>query len=208
MIGKELKAYEKDTFSFSLSIPYTSIIKELRTEEKYTDSTNYSINLILHFNTPIGKIDIPFRKSAKFKLPQFPIFKIVDIDFKKFRKEEITADVRIRVNNSTKAELILNDVIYQRHIYRAGNLKGSYHSTILLKPKSVIYVNLPIVISPLNFGKTVFEILRNKDFYYYKLNLQANMMASGPIKDTFNIKVVKNGQLELKKPKKRSKRNK
>jgi len=207
-IGKKLDAYKKDTFSFSISIPYISILKELKSELKVEDSTDYSLNLILHFDTPIGKIDIPFRKYSKFKLPQFPIFKIVDIDFKKIRKDEITADVRIRVNNSTKAELVLNNVNYQMQIYRAGSLKGSYPSKIILKPKSVSYVDLPIVISPLNFGKTVFQIVMNKDLYYYKLNLQAQMEATGPIKDTFNIKVLKNGRLELKKQKKRVRRKK
>lgn len=56
-----------------------------------------------------------------------------------------------------------------------------------------------------NFGKTVFQILVNKDFYYYKLKLQAKMFASGPIKDTFMIRVVKNGRLELKKSNKKDK---
>lgn len=202
IINMELNAYEKDTFSFSLGIPHKTIIKELKTERKYSDSTDFSISLILHFKTPMGNLDIPFTKSTKLKLPQFPIFKIVDIEFKKIRSKEISAVVTIKANNSTKAELVVTDLNYQMQIYRAGNLKGKYISPILLKPNSVTYVSLPISIVPSNFGKTIFQLLMNKDKYYYKLHLNGIMKASGPIQDTFSINVVKNGQLELKKSKK------
>lgn len=202
LIRSKLNAYEKDTFSFSLSIPHAAIIKELRMQGKFADSTDYSIILILHFKTPIGNINIPYTKSAKFKLPEFPILKIVDIEFKKIRLKEISAIVTIKANNSTKAELNVTNLNYRMQIYRVGNLKGKYISPIVLKPNSITYVSLPITLDPSNFSKTVFQLLVNKDKYYYKLDLNATLSAVGPIQDTFNINVIKNGKLELKKPKK------
>lgn len=208
VISVKLAAYEKDSFNFSLSIPYLTIIKKLKDERRLNDSADYSIGLILHFITPLGKLDIPFNKSGKFKIPNFPLMKIVDINFTKIRLNEIKAIIDIKVNNSTQSDIIINDLHYQMHIYRAGSINGYYPVPITLKPESATIVSLPVSITPKNFGKTALQIVLNKDNYYYKLILKANLETSGQITDTFKIEVVRNGKLELKKDGKKSRRNK
>lgn len=199
VITVKLAAYEKDSFNFSLGIPYLTIIKELKDERITNDSADFSIGIILHFITPLGKLDIPFNKSGKFKIPNFPLMKIVDINFKKVRPNEISAVIDIKVNNSTRSDIILNNLRYHMDIYRAGSVSGYYEQPIVLKPESATIVSLPISITPKNFGKTIIQIALDKDDYYYQLILKADLEAKGPIKDTFKIEVVRNGKLELKK---------
>lgn len=201
VIAKELKAYQKDTFVFMLGIPFNTIMKDLRKAGRYSDSTQYLVQLILYFNTPIGKLEIPFRKSAKFKLPEFPIIEIVEVEFTKWGLNRIKAFVKIKINNSSHVRIKIHDLKYYMQIYRAGIVYGGYDQEILLDSNKTTLVNLPILINPSNFGKTILRILLNKDIYHYKLNLHAILETSGPIKDTFLLNVVKNGQLELRKPK-------
>ena len=88
-IGKVLHGYGTDTLDFSLKVPYTTILKDLRAERKKEDSASYSINISLQYSTALGKAEMPISKSAKIKIPQPPELEVVEIKYKKFRFKSI-----------------------------------------------------------------------------------------------------------------------
>lgn len=198
-IGLVLPKYGTDTIDFSLKIPYVKIIKDLNVERKKGDSASYSINISLQYSTVFGKVEFPINKSAKIKIPQPPEINIVDIKYKKISFKSILADARIEVINYSDVILSIKDISYTMSIIERGNLKGNLKNPINIKPNGSTFINLPIEINLNNVGKTIFEVIINKDNYNYTLTLNAILESSYPFKESFHIDLTKNGQMELKK---------
>jgi LEA14-like dessication related protein len=199
LIGLVLPAYGIDTLDFSIKIPYITILKDLRVERKKGDSASYSINISLQYSTLFGKVEIPISKSAKLKIPQPPEINIVEIKYKKIRLKSILADATIKIINYSAITLSIKEMSYSMNILKQGNLRGNYRKPINIKPNGTTYINLPIEINLKNIGKTVFEIIINKDNYDYTLTLNAIMESSYPLKEIFHIDLNKNGKMELRK---------
>lgn len=198
-IGMLLHGYRTDTLDFSLKIPYATIVKDLKAERKKGDSASYSINISLQYSTILGKAEMPISKSAKIKIPQPPELEVVEIKYKKIRMKSIFAEVKIKIINYSAVTLSIKEMRYSMNILKQGNLKGNYNEPFEIKPKATTFINLPIEINPTNLGKTIFEIIINKDTYDYTLSMNAILESSNGFKESFNIDLTKNGKMELKK---------
>ena len=198
-IGKVLHGYGTDTLDFSLKVPYITILKDLRAERKKEDSASYSINISLQYSTALGKAEMPISKSAKIKIPQPPELEVVEIKYKKFRFKSILAEAKIKIINYSAVTLSVKEMRYSMDILKQGNLKGNYSEPFEIKPKGTTFINLPIEINPTNLGKTIFEIIINKDSYDYILTMNAILESDNGVKESFNIGLTKNGKMELKK---------
>ncbi len=198
-LGLALHSDEVDTIDFSLKIPYAAIMNDLKVERKKGDSVSYSINVSLQYSTLFGKVEIPINKSAKIKIPQPPEISIVDIKYLKVGFKSIIADARIKIINYSDVNLIVKEVKYSMTIIKQGNLKGEIIETIFIKPKETTFINIPIEISIKNIGKTIFDVIINKDNYDYSLTLDAILETTQPFKQSFNIDITRDGRMELKK---------
>jgi LEA14-like dessication related protein len=198
-IGVVLHGYREDTIDFSLKIPYIKIIKDLSVERKKGDSASYSVAISIHYSTAFGDAEIPINKSAKLKIPQPPELEVVEIKYKKIRLKKILADATIKIVNHSAFTLSIKEMSYSMHIFKQGNLKGSFREPINIKPNETTYINIPIEINPKNLGKTIFEIIFNKDNYDYALTLNAVMETSYPLKEIFHIDLARSGKMELRK---------
>ena len=210
LIGLNLKAYGKDTINFSIKIPYVTILKDLKAERKKGDSASYSISVFLQYATIFGKAEFPINKSAKLKIPQPPEIMIEDIKWERVRFRSIHANAKIRIINYSSISLQIKHINYSMKILNEGHLKGNYHEPITIKPKGTTVIDLPIDIDVSHIGKTVFEILVNKDKYNYNLTLNAVLESVDPLKKSFNFDLTKNGKMELRKGRKdrRNRKNK
>jgi LEA14-like dessication related protein len=197
LLGIELPGHGKDTIDFSLNIPYKNILKDLKAQRKNGDSTSYTINISLQYSTIFGKVKIPINKSAKFKIPQPPELSVEEIKYKKIHLKYILAEAKIKIINYSELSLSIKDLSYSMNILKQGNLKGNLMKEIIIKPKGTTIVMLPIKININNIGKTLFEVIMNKDNYDYILNLNAILEVSNPLKDSFNINISKAGIMEL-----------
>ena len=198
-IGVLLRGYGTDTLDFSLKIPYVTILKDLRSERKKGDSTSYSINVSLQYSTALGKAEMPINKSARIKIPQPPELEVVEIKYRKIRFKSIHAEAKIKIINYSSVTLLIKEMRYSMSILKQGNLKGSYSEPFKIKPKGTTFIDLPIEINPTNLGKTIFQMIINKDTYDYTLTMNAILESSNGFKESFNIDLTKNGKMELKK---------
>jgi LEA14-like dessication related protein len=198
-IGMLLRGYGTDTLDFSLKIPYVTIIKDLKAERKKGDSASYSINISLQYSTALGKAEMPITKSAKIKIPQPPELEVVEIKYKKVHLKSILADAKIKIINYSDVNLSIKEMSYSMKILEQGNLQGTYTEPIHIKPNGTTYINLPIEINPINLGKTIFEMIINKDTYDYTLTMNAILESTDLLKESFHIDLIKNGKMELKK---------
>jgi LEA14-like dessication related protein len=196
-VGIELNGYEMDTIGLSLIIPYKTIMKDLKVVRKENDSSYYSISIHLQYSTIFGNMKIPINKSAKFKIPQPPDLSIVAITYKKIHFKYILAEVKIKIINYGNLSLSIKDLSYSMNILKQGNLKGKSPEEIIVKPKETSIVILPIKININNVGKTLFEVIMNKDNYNYTLNLNALLEVSNPLKESYNININHDGIMEL-----------
>lgn len=198
-IGAVLKGHGNDTLDFSIKIPHTLILKDLRAERKKGDSTSYTINISLQYSTVFGKVEIPINKSARLKIPQPPELEIVEIKWSKIRMRSIHAIAKIKIINYSPVILAVKDMSYSMKILKQGELKGNYKEKINIKPNGATFINLPIEINVHNIGKTIWEILVKKDNYDYELTLNALLESTDPIKESFHLDLIRTGKVELKK---------
>lgn len=198
-VGLDLLANDEDTIDFALKIPYLTILKDLKVERKKADSANYSINVSLLYSTVFGKIEIPINHSAKLKIPQPPEINIVDIKYDILRMNHIIADVKIEVINHSDVELSINDIKYKMSVLNRGNIDGNFKKVINIKPNGKTIVIVPIEIIIKHIGKIIYEVIFNKDQYDYTLTLDALVESTAPFKQSFQLRITKNGTMELKK---------
>jgi len=198
-INLTLQGYHKDTIDLSVKVPYMAIIKDLKEERKKEDSIDCSINIFLQYATFFGRSEKPINKSTKIKIPQPPELEIVEIKYSKIHLKTILADAKIKIINHSALNLAIKDISYNMNISEQGNLKGNYKEPVYIKPNETTYITLPIKINVNNIGKTVFQIIVNKDNYDYTLTLKAILESTDPFKESFNIDIAKSGKMELRK---------
>lgn len=198
-LGIQLPGFGSDTVDFSLKIPFVAILKDLKIEQKKGDSAGYSINVSLHYATILGKSSIPINKAAKLKIPQPPELKIISIKWKRLRLKSIQAVAKIKIINYSPVSLIIKNMNYSMRILKQGNLKGNYNKSIVITPKGTSFIDLPLEIDVNSIGKTLFQILINKDKYNYVLTLNAAMESTNPVKEIFHVNFTQKGKVELKK---------
>jgi len=198
-IGAVLPGYGKDTIDFSLKVPYKAVIKDLKAQRGKSDSVKYTVRINLQLSTIFGKAEIPINKSAKIKMPQPPEIEVLEIKYKKFRLKSILADAKVRIINKTNVALTIKELSYSMNIQKQGKMKGSFAEPVNIKPRDTTFINIPIEINPKNLGKTIFDIIFNKDNYDYTLTLKATLESPDPLKEYFHINISKTGKMELRK---------
>ena len=198
-IGVILRGNGKDTIDFSLKIPYLSILKDLRAEKKKTDSASYSINVALQYSTVFGNAEFPINRSAKLKIPEPPELEVVNIKYKKVRWRSVLADAEIKIINHSSVSLSVRNVSYSVKIANEGKMKGDFNEPITINPDGITFIKIPLVINADNMGRTLFEILLNRDKYNYTLTLNAFLESRDPLKESFHVDLIKSGEMELKK---------
>lgn len=198
-LGLILPGYGSDSLDFSFKVPHVAIINHLRTERHKQDSAGYSVNVFLQYTTKFGSSEMPISKSGKLKIPHPPKLSIEDIKWTKVRLKYLTADVQIKIINYGDVALAIKNLNYTMNIQEKGDLNGVYCKDINIKPNGVTTITVPIEINTNNIGKTIMEILRNKDQYNYTLILDANLESKDTDKTTFHLNLTQKGKLELKK---------
>jgi len=198
-IGAKLNGHSSDTVDLALKVPYMAILKDVNAKMKKSDSASYSIHVSFQFSTFLGTMEIPVDKSAKLKIPQPPEIEVVGIKYNKIKWKTILAEAQIKIINHSNFTLSIKELTYSMNIINQGSLKGNYTDSINIKPKETTLINLPIQITPVNLGKTIFQVIINKDNYDYTINLSAILEMTNPFKESFHIELSKDGQMELRK---------
>jgi LEA14-like dessication related protein len=196
-IGLILLNHEIDTIDFALKIPYISFIKDLRTERNKSDSATYSIDVSLIYSSILGKIIVPIKKAAKIKIPIPPEIKILGIKYTNIRLKHIQAEAKLQIINHSAVAIKIKDFKYSMNILKHGVVKGKIVKSIRIKPNGTSLISLPMEINVNNLGKTILEVMRNKDTYDYTLNIIANLESYQQSQVSYNVNISNSGKIEL-----------
>jgi len=197
-INKKFKSYSKDTIDFNLKIPYIQIMADLTSEKEKNDSALFVVSGYFNYSTILGSGVYNLNKTFKMKIPQPPEVKVIDIKWKKIRLKKISAEVTFEINNRNDIDFTTQALNYSVKIHNMGKFKGKYSKKIAIKSKSKTYVTLPITITLNGLGKTIKDILKNEDEYYYSLLLDFTVLAEEWSEGTYFIEINKKGKIELK----------
>lgn len=198
-LGIVLPPNGKDTFEFSLKIPYKEILKDLKAERKKGDSASYAIHVFLQYSTVLGKAELPINKVAKLKIPQPPELEIENVKYTKIRFKNIEASAKIKIINYGPITLSIKEMAYVLVVPNQGTLKGKYFEAIKIKPFGTTVVTLPIKVTLKNIFRTAIQVARNKDQYEYNLSLLAVLEPEDSLKKPIRIHLTKMGIMELRK---------
>jgi len=195
-LGIALEGHGKDTFDISMKIPITEVLEDLDEVRKKTENANYSIDIAIQYSTIFGRVDLPVNKTAKFKIPTPPEIKIEKVNYNKIRLKYALAEVKVKVINFNPISLTINSLDYKLTIPNHGYAVGKYSEPILIKPRSEIYIYLPVEILWTHLGKALNDILSDDDIYNYELNCLAVVSMSSEEKPIL-IEVTRPGKMEL-----------
>ncbi len=195
----QLPKYGSDTIDFELKIPSGRILKDMKKARSIEDSASYEINVSLQYSTPLGKADIPINRVSKIKLPQPPELEIVDVRYEKIRRKYILAKAQIKIVNHNRVSLSIKKLSYSMKILEQGELDGNFKESVVIKPYGTSYVYLPVEITLKNAGRTIWDVLMNKDNYAYSIQLNAVLQSVDPVEKLIYLDLNKTGMMELKK---------
>jgi LEA14-like dessication related protein len=83
------------------------------------------------------------------------------------------------------------------NVIKEGTVKGLYPKEINVLPKSELYVTIPVEVNIDHIGKTVIEIITNKDTFKYGLAIDGTIELTNSKKGPSHIHLTKEGTLEL-----------
>jgi LEA14-like dessication related protein len=198
-VDLSLPGYTSDSLNILIKVPYKVILKDLKAARQKEDSAGYTINVSIQYSTILKKSEMPIARSGKLKIPQPPELIVEGIKWKKVRMKSLFADVKIKIINHSPIALFIKNMNYHMDIADQGTLKGSYDKPVDIIPNETTFFNIPITIKPKNIGKTVLQVLFDKDKYDYTLTLKAVLESVEPEKKIFNLNLIKTGKMELKK---------
>lgn len=198
-LGLELPADGSDTIPFSLKIPYVAIIKDFRENGKKADSVDYAVNISLQYATRFWSSEKPINKKGKVRMPHPPQFKLEEVNWVKIGLSSMVAEADLKIINENPVGFLIKDLTYNMKIKGQGNMKGNYEKPITIEPNSVATVKVPIEIQTEHLGKTLMDILKNKDKYNYTLDMNLNLKSTVTEDKLFNIDLKKTGVMELRK---------
>lgn len=197
-IHKNFESYSKDTVSFQIKLPYKQIMTDLRKESKSSDSAKFEISGYLMYSTLLGSGVYNLDKTFSIKIPQPPELNIHSIKWNKIRLKKVSADVTLEIINHSEIGFTTEALNYDMKIHNLGKIKGKHTESIVIKSNDKTYVTLPITIALKGLGKTIKDIVKNEDQYYYSLKLDFIVVSKEWNEEGFYIEVNNKGQLELK----------
>lgn len=198
-LGLKLKPGQIDTLDFAFSIPFNEVMNDLREERKLGDSTDYTINISLVYSTIFGAAELPYKKTAKIKIPQPPKIELVKVHYNKIRLKHFEAEADLKIINYNKIELIISNLDYSMDIAGRGKVAGTYTEPIHIKPNGETYVTMPLKVDLKNIGKTLLDVITNEDNYEYILTLNGIVKSPHDNQEPVKINLIKEGKMELKK---------
>lgn len=198
-LGLELPANGSDTIPFSIKIPYVAIIHDFRKNKKKADSVDYMVNISLQYATRFWSSEKPINKTGRVRMPHPPEFKLEEVNFTKMGLNSMKAEADLKITNENPVGFLIKDLVYNMKIIGQGNMKGNYGTPITIEPNSVSTVKVPIEIQMERIGKTLMDILKDKDKYNYVLDMNLNLKSTETEDKLFNIDLKKTGIMELRK---------
>lgn len=193
-----LKGYESDT----LSLPVKILFDDLRTEIRRlqgTDSVSYNADVDIYYSLPFyGEIKIPLKENGMVLVPVPPEFDVMKVKLKKVRFPNVDIEVTLKVTNLNNTTLHMKDFKYHLAIGSIINSQGKHEENIIIKPKGVTIIKIPVTSVLKKVGKTLIHLIKDQDEYPYVLKMEGEVdFEKIPEINNTAVQFIKKGKMEL-----------
>jgi LEA14-like dessication related protein len=169
-----LAAKGESFISIPIALKYIEVYEAVTALAKNKGSIPYTIAGKFFFNTPIGKIPIPFSKSG-----ELPVLKMPKIDVENIYLENLSltkADIifKLKFDNPNIFSITLDNFSYNLSLNKQQLAEGITAHTQIAE-KSTNALQIPISLNFLEIGRAAHSILTQKEVNY-QLKGAANLI--------------------------------
>jgi len=181
----------KSRVAIPLSLNFQDIYQAYQSL-KNQDSTEYALKCGVIFDLPLlGPTRIPVQKSG-----HLPLIKIPNIQIHKLKLNRLTLTraelmLELKMKNPNAFQLRLNNLNYQFNVNGLSWSKGNITTPVSVKSKSENTIRIPISLSFIEIGQTVYQLISGNKKLDYQL--------SGQLGFDTSLQMLKNGHLPISK---------
>jgi LEA14-like dessication related protein len=196
--------YQIDTVQLPVDMSRKKL-KEILESLKGVDSTRITANSYVIYNTIFGRVKLKYDKTTYVPVPIPPKIKVIKVERKKYSVVDkmLYATIQLEIiNRGENIDIQLSNIRYQFQVENSLSSEGTIDKTVIVKPASTEYLEIPIAIRIEHPIKTAVAIITDNDRMHYTLHLTADMienMIDKVKRETIPSEVNATGVLELKK---------
>lgn len=164
------------------------------------DSTEYQAQLGLYFDIPVlGEKRIQVNRNGFLPLVKAPGLEVTSVQLRDLRLAGADLDVNVMLNNPNTFSLTLRQLTYEFLVSDKSWATGTMRKDIPIGIQSRNTFTVPIAVSFLQVGQSVYDILANSRTINYRFRGNILFDTSNPMFKEINFPFDKTGQTQVKK---------
>jgi len=195
--GIEIEAQGESTVQLPISLGFVELYQTFQSLRDQDRST-YQINCGFSFDVPVlGVVNIPVSKTGDFPLLKLPK---VSLDALRLRNLSLTgADLELRVGltNPNAFSMMMERLQYQLEINETRWISGDARENTQIMEKGDSFINIPISISFLEVGRSVYKLFTGNDSLNYQFGGNVDLATSVPLLGQVNLPFDRSGQIKI-----------
>jgi LEA14-like dessication related protein len=197
-ITRGTKDFETDSVG-SLSIPltldYEKLLKIMKTHQGDSSVVRFITRSFVHMPL-VGVMKIDYNKDLKFRMIVFPEVKFDKVHVDHFGMNNMVLNVNLKVTNPNNVDIDIPSMKYKMKIDQYLDTKGETTENFHLKANSTSDLSLEMKSDIDKPMKAVWEVLKGKKKWPYKLD--SDMVIKPDVKkmDKMNFTTVLDGVLD------------
>ena len=148
-----------------IALKYTDVYETVTALAKNKGGIPYTISGKFFFNTPIGKIPIPFSKSGELPVLKMPKISLENISLQSFSLTKADIVFKLKFDNPNIFAVALNNFSYNLNLNNQQLAEGITEHT-QISEQSTSTLQIPISLNFLEVGRAVYSMLTQETVNY------------------------------------------
>ena len=159
-----LKSGGESIISIPIAIKYLDVYKAV-SALKGNDNIPYQLAVDIYFNTPIGRLQVPFSKRGDLPTLKMPKVSLGEVRLKALSLTKADIEFDINFRNPNAFGISLNDLNYSLALNRGQIAKGiAEHTELAQKVSSQLHI--PVTLNFIEIGRAAYSIVTKKTVDY------------------------------------------
>ena len=159
-----LKSGGESIISIPIAIKYLDVYKAVAAL-KGDDNIPYQLAGDIYFNTPIGRLQVPFSKRGNLPALKIPKVSLGEVRLKALSLTKADIEFDINFHNPNAFGISLNNLNYNLALNRGQIIKGTMaHTELAQKVSNTLHI--PVTLNFIEIGRAAYSILTRKTVDY------------------------------------------
>jgi LEA14-like dessication related protein len=160
-----LAARGESNVSIPITLKYIDVYEAVTALAKNEGSIPYNISGKFFFNTPIGRIPIPFSKSGELPVLKMPKISLANISLNNLSLRKADIIFNLKFENPNIFAIAFDNFSYNLSLNQQQLVEGITEHT-QLEEKSTSTLQIPVSLNFLEIGRTAYSMLTQKTVNY------------------------------------------